>query len=687
MRGKKLLKMSAIAAAVAVVLLLLFVAVFVFNPLEGSLRDMRDVVPRDVDFFLRKVDLASDFAPDAFPEPHFWRELRQQPAWAQRVVPGPTYRALDGRGQVARALEEVREQVRQVRDQSRGLLDPLADALGVEVEVAGRFGAPAQGGTKWCAYARVRWPVRALWGCLRYGFAQERLRRGGIAVRADDDLFAIEPAGGPALWAARWLDCAMVGNDRALVQRSYELAAGIGDPDSFGGSASYRDGVERRVQEWEQNTELRANALEFFVRTDRLLALPSVTFDDRWPDRNHPTDMNSRVLARFFNLQSWLSLSGALVFEEAALSLLADVELNQNKHERFQQQFFQTESQPRSEWLASFLRMVPASACACAALRMPAGEFLDEMFASLTQAEQDLVNDGLRSTGQFQTARELIQKLGPNLLDRTGFVFRKNTPDAEIEVADTSPVPQAAWVFWMRKENRPQIAELVDLITRYREPLGFTNAYDLSLGLAGRGVGGDAAREFTNPQIPGTGSIATLIYPPFFVVSNSGPFIRELILTLVAPEQSPSILTREDFQEYERDLPDAVNGFVYLQGPEFRRVLEEYLADIDRATSLPDPAWAIERRSAAELEVFRRKYGQYGSLAALPPEVKATFDEEVDRELDDMWRRERSNYSSEARGAVHEVIGLCDLLRSAYFQVVLEPRHLRLAGRTLAAFR
>ena len=55
MRIKKLAKVLGISLASLTTLLLFGLAVFVFNPFESSLADMRYVVPRGVDFFVRKL--------------------------------------------------------------------------------------------------------------------------------------------------------------------------------------------------------------------------------------------------------------------------------------------------------------------------------------------------------------------------------------------------------------------------------------------------------------------------------------------------------------------------------------------------------------------------------------------------------------------------------------------------------
>ena len=83
--------------------------------------------------------------------------------------------------------------------------------------------------------------------------------------------------------------------------------------DSFGRSASYHDGVEKRLRDWENMVGEPANAVEFYMRPDRYF--PLVDWDDGWPDPRHPDDMNERVMASFLNLQNWLFLTGSAIFE------------------------------------------------------------------------------------------------------------------------------------------------------------------------------------------------------------------------------------------------------------------------------------------------------------------------------------------------------------------------------------
>lgn len=690
MRVKKLLKTGAITVAVLFVLGLLGVAAFVFNPFEGTLADMRDVVPPDVDFFVRKTGLIEDFAD--FPEPLFWESLQNTNGW-RALREGPTYRALDGDQQITRALAELRDTCARLRKDTFGYFDLLADVLGREVEVAGRFSGRAPSEASWCAYARVGWPVKFAWGLAGYGWFQQMAANNGTQLHFDGDTLVIGGAGGaPPLYARRQLDCLMLSNDQGLLDKSFDLATGVGEGDAFGGMAAYRDGVVGRMREWQERTDSAGNALEFYLRPAKLFE--QVHWDDNWPDRRHPDDMNTRVLASFVSLRSWLFLSGALLFEPDSLAIVADLELNQNEHTPFQGKFFRTEAMERSRWLDPFLSMVPADACAAVAMRMPAGDFLVEMYQALDQAEKDLFEERLKMTGKYDSVADLLDKLGLAFQDRIGFVFRKKVEDPQIKVANPAPVPHIAWVFWLHPDGKKIAHDFVETISNYRRNFNL-GAYILGLGLSGASQGGgegqvkidgDAALEFTNPQIPGTGSFAVLFYDQFFIISNSGPMITQMLQARIGKQ--PSVRTRRDIESFRDELPNAVNGFVYVQATELRSVLEDYEKDIRDASSLMNPEWAVENRSTVEQQVFRGngKYARYGSLPALPREMQQEFDAEVDAALADKWRRDKTRYTAGAQAAIREVIDLTRLFRSAYLQLILEPRHMKVTGRVLRDF-
>src|SRR5690606_17317494 len=144
--------------------------------------------------------------------------------------------------------------------------------------------------------------------------------------------------------------------------------------------------------------------------------------------------------------------------------------------------------------------MVPERACAAAALRMPAGDFLQEMFQAIEPELRREIDQLVGRTGKFQSVAQIIDSIRPALLPRTGFVFhRKREIGGGIETFEPSPAPHVAWVFWIDPRLRQPIEDLYGFITQSSTTLGFDKAYDLAIRGSG---GGDAAREFVNSNIP-----------------------------------------------------------------------------------------------------------------------------------------------------------------------------------------
>ena len=682
---RKFWKFLGIGSALFVVLALLFVLAFIFNPFEGSLPDMRELVPRDTDYFVRKTDLRDDFT--QFPEPKFWQKLASTPAFAE-LRAGPTSSSLERDLQIEQAIAAIRDVAKQIQDATGGFADLLDDVLGSEVILAGRLdGGPSQS-TGFCAYLRVSWKVRFAWGLLEWSSVRDGLSADGLRIeQLTDGTMRITQGYGQPIVLARWLDCVIVSNDEAFVQRSLELARGAVGADSFGGSSDYRDGVEARLREWEQMAGVPANALEAYLRPDRLFQFTS--WDDGWPDPRHPTDMNTRVLASFLNLKSWRFLTGSLIFEPGSATFLGRIDLNRNLHTGFQTQFFRAEAQDRKEWLDSFLTMVPESACAAAALRVPAGDFLQEMVLAVDEQLRRSFDQSVQQTGKFDSVGHLIESIRPALLPRTGFVFHRatainnpQTKEAErIETFEPSPAPHFAWVFWIDPRFRNKLDELYAFLTTYYSTLGFTKAFNLPVR---GGTGGDAARELANPNIPGTGEIALMLYGNFFVISNSGPLIREMVLARL---QGRNVLGLGDYQTFEKELAPRTNGFVFLQGERLAEVADDYIAFADTRGDEPDAEWELLVRSTIDTEVLRDLFPAYRSRSALNRTERDRFEAEVQKRMRQRWQTERDKFTASGRAGFVELRALFRTMGTTFVETTLDPQWLAIKARVLLSGR
>lgn len=682
---RKFWKILGITVALLIVLVLLFVLAFIFNPFEASLPDMRELVPRDTDYFTRKVDLREDFA--EFPEPLFWSGLAASRAFGE-LRQGPTVSALERDLGIEAAVAAIRDVAQQVRSASAGVADLLSDVLGSEAIIAGRIDGGPSGSTGFCAYLRVSWKVRFAWGLLEWPSVREQLGANGLRIeQMPDGTMRLSPEGGQPLVLARWLDCLIVSNDEAFVAKSLELARGAVGSDSFGGSSDYRDGVESRLREWEEQVGVPANAIELYLRPDRLFEF--TRWDDGWPDPRHPTDMNTRVLASFLNLNGWRFLTGSLIFERGSFTVLGRVDLNRNKHTGFQSQFFKTEAQDRKEWLEPFLTMVPETACAAAALRVPAGDFLQEMLLAIDEDLRRQMDQTIQQTGKFDSVAHVIDAIRPALLPRTGFVFHRameinsaaTKEQDRIETFDPSPSPHFAWVFWIDPRFRNKLDELYAFLTTYSSTLGFSKAYNLPVQ---GGAGGDAARELANPNIPGTGEIALMLYGNFFVVSNSGPLIRKMVLARL---EGRNVLGLGEYATFEKEMAARMNGFVFLQGERLAEVADDHIAFTDSRGDRPDEHWMLTVRPSIDPVVLRDLFPSYRSPSALTRAERERFDAEVMKRMEQRWQTERTRFAAAGRAAQVEMRSLFRLLGAAFVETTLDPQWMAFKARVLLSDR
>jgi hypothetical protein len=691
MRVKKLLKITGITVASMVILLLLLMAAFVYNPFEASLPAMKDVVPRNVDFCLRKAKLLGDFEgqEDGFPVIPALKDLFNREAW-QQVLSGPAAASLGIQG-VGRGLEEARRTFQELRSNHIHL---VRDVIGEEVLLAGRFVSRDQ--SRWCAYLSVSWRIRFAYGLLQYGFVQERLRQNGIALQKVGDaplLYKIRLRGSPQdLFVLRDRNCLIVSNDQKLAEDSFRCAVGGADaPEPLARSSHYIDGVDNAIKAWQKRTEVPdPNTLEVFLRPGQLLPLmPELR---QWPSPK-AEDRNERIMASFLNINSWRFLSGSLIFEPNSLSVLLDLEVDNTQHTEFLKDFFKTERDDRSKWMDDFIGMVPANAVAAASLRMHAGGFLHEMYEqALDAAEKEVLNDTLRQTAVYKSVSNLIDKVKLSFLPRVGIVFSKNERDAKLRewfpVQEETAMPQWVWVFWVWPGREQPLQEFVNTLKKHLGAFGFTNAYQLKLL---RGSSADVAYEFANPLIPGTGSLAVCTYgvgagrgqAQYFFVGNSGNLIQRMINARLDPRAS--LRNEPDYKvNFEPELPNAVNGLVWVSGRQIKEVLQALLAERQITGDRPPPVWDVANRPVAERTVFHQKYRQFHSPAGIPRSLRQRFDEEVTKELDQMWEKRKADYSAEGRAKMEQWIHLAEAVRSFYAQVILDPHSLQLAGRALA---
>ena len=687
MRAKKILKVTSIAVASFAVLVLFLVAFFLFNPFEGSLPEMRDVVPRGVDFFAHKGRLSDDFEDtERFPYAARLTEIGDTDGW-RMFKQGRLYQGLG----LTQMLQSIEQEFARVRADVP-FIHPVDDLIGNEIQVAGYFGPRGWEDARYCLYTRVSWRGKAAHSALAYGILRNELSAQGIVVTDEGELYKLEIQGmREPFYVARYLDCVMAGNDLELVLASYELAQGnTRDTESLGTSSHYVDGVLTPLRDWQTRINLTdPNRVELFVRPDNLIPkMPSLR---NWPDTRDADDINAKILSSFINLESWRFLSGSLIFEPNSLSLLTHLFVNDSKHTPFQKKLFKAEAIPRSEWMDQFFQMVSTQTVGAAALRLSARDFIREMVVDgLDEETREEIKVALRSAGRKGGLESLITELSVNLRPRVGVVLQPNVLTAsyraDFKIDHESPFPQWAWVFWVEKDRagRPRNKAFRDLIGMLRDnrmSFGINSAYKMPL--SGAGIEGDVAFEFAIKQVPGTGAIAACTYGEYFIFGNSGPLIRDMVRTLNRTEGTASRSRDADFKEFVTEMPDAVNGVVFVWSDKLKQILQQFRDFAQDFAGEADPAWEQANRQLAENRVFRAKYQQYVTKARIPDSEKQAFDAEVLEEMDRMWRASGENVVADAQ-TLDQLEEFAGVFRSAYLQMSLTKDSLQVWGRALA---
>jgi hypothetical protein len=259
-----------------------------------------------------------------------------------------------------------------------------------------------------------------------------------------------------------------------------------------------------------------------------------------------------------------------------------------------------------------------------------------------------------------------------------------------VPVTARSPMPQVAWVFWLREGSDAMVEQFVTMMRTYYSTFGFRKVWHLKVPYGG-GTLTEPVTEFTNPQIPATGEVAMIVFRDFFVVSNSGLLIKDILRTRYEADGAQSILALPEWSgEIEPELPSELNGLVWLRGRNLVPMFDDYLAFADASGELPDPDWMRQSRPAAEDQVRRTRFPQYPSKASMPrsmTEPGGEFDQAVTAYLQDRWRRERTNFSADDRKQIEQLRAMSQLMRAGYLQLELENNYIRMQGKLLPDFR
>ncbi len=574
---RRLLKILLVTCAVVAFTGYFAFSTFFFSPLEKDYgADVATLIPRNVDFYVAKANLAADFAP--FPVPAFADELATTTGGRTFFV-SPEWQAWRselGLAQVSAEIERAKASLPLAID----LLDVLG---GREAAVAGYFRGGALDQTDWALYARGNWMAKLALSLLsRPGLFD--LASQGVDVVAGDETVSLSGASLPrALHVARVRDVFIVTTDPALLKEASELAA-VKGADSFGGSARYFDHIQQRAK--------GGNEAELFL--DYRSLSEALKFTGRWPDQASQ-DFLPAFAGRLFQSGALKELAGVARFETGATFELHG-ELSSEVVSPFQKQLYRQRSFDRDR-LFQVSRFAPADAALCAYAHVPIGPLVEQVLQSLEPAARDNLDDLVREVWGHPDYGPLVAELDGAFHDRALFIVRNDdyVVDEDGPPHDGSTVFAWSLVLWI--DDAAKIEELRKKVVDNQVYFAIHGASPGEGGVYTNKVsGGQLIYEYWSPLLPGTGHLASMTDTGqgIFVLSNHHRMIGQVLKTWF--EGAPEYPRLAEVPRYEALVTSGAthaNAVVYVNPQGAASTLRE-LADRAARDRVVIP-WDVKR--------------------------------------------------------------------------------------------
>lgn len=551
-----------------ILLILLFVGLFVgyfafstflFSPIEGALKaDIAALIPRDVDYFAAKANLATAFG--EFPRLAVADEIEATNAWTT-FHGSDDYAELDREYGIEQGLADLEAALAglPIRVQPQDVFG------GEDLAIAGYFHGADMTQSDWAVYGRVNWLGKLAVSLLSYpGLLQ--LESQGLEVAVDDDWVGIQGNGiRRRIYVTRVLDVAVASTSLELVQAALALAIRNGENSLFQ-SARYFDHILNAPREPERDE------LELFVDVRKLLE--NLHLDHPWPDPASQ-DVGTALAGRLIQAPSWKEVVGVLGIDRG-LSLDLHGELSSELITPVQNRIYRQRGFDRDAMVQDAARMAPEDTCLFAYLHGPIGDLLQQVLASLEPAARSNLEEAFTSTGQYEKLDDLIAELDGALKNRLALIVRPNDFPLEMSIdPDTGeeyysgPPNDGATVFafalvtWV--DDREAIVRIRDLIGHNGSRFGLQGANPGEPGYWENKVGGFETREFWSRFVPGTGVIATLNTDEHCIISNNYNMIVRVLKTFTQGTASyPRLSARADFQALLNSSLTNANAVVWV---------------------------------------------------------------------------------------------------------------------------
>ncbi|MFN0241524.1 MAG: hypothetical protein ACKVWV_01395 [Planctomycetota bacterium] len=634
-----------------------------FSPTESDLdADVAALVPRDVDFFVAKADLAGLF--DEFPNLAVMKRVEAHPAW-KAFQASPQY------GELATSLqlEAITAQIRSSLAQLPISIEPLKLFGGRDLAAAGYFRGADLNLADWAVYGRANWMGKLAASALEHpgliGLAKQ-----GITATVDPQF--VKLSGGQltrTLYVTRLRDVVIVATQPELARAAHELTA-KGYQDSFLQSAAYFDHIQSA------NRDAQRDELEIYLNSRKLFE--NLRFTSAWPNPASQ-DFLPAFLGRFFQLHSIKNAIGVVGIDEGvSIDLHGDFSSEQISAE--QERLYRVRGFDQNTILADTARLAPADTSLFVFLHAGVGDLLTMIVAAFEPALRTNLEDAIRNTGKYQSLAQFVKELDGALKGRVALIVRPNDypPDPDGPPHDGTPVPAVALVLWTKN---------VETINALRETIGSQGA---KFGLQGRKPGepgyfrnseaGHDTREFWSQFIPGTGIVATGNSGELTIVTNSLGMLGHILKTYTqGGTKYPRLAEDSRFEALVTTSLPRANVLVWANPQTAAKIVESGLQRYAQDTVFDQVDWKMER-VRIQGQVLREQFPGKGE-AALSPDEKQKLESTVDQRIDAMEAKIRAEQVPAIIAEQQRILTYCKAVQAALCLLVLDPKSFELSIR------
>lgn len=633
-----------------------------FSPLEDDYPfELASLVPRDVDYFAAKRDLADDFG--TFPELAVAETLAESEA-GRLLLSSPEWAEWRAELDLDAKLEELRAQLATLPID----VDPLELFGGREILMAGYFRGKELGDSDFVALGRTNWMGKMGVALLDYP-SLLGLEDQGVSVSSEGGVMTLNSVDFlRPLHVVRIADVLVVGSSRELVAGALELDQKKGQ-DSFRQSARYADyiaGLESREPE---DVEL---FLDYSALNQNLGVYGNV------PDRDSE-EFTPAFVARLFQAKLVKELEGVLGFA-SGFSVNLHADLNSELLTPEQTRFYRHQGFNR-DTMFDVAGMAPADTAALAYLQLDMGDLMRMILDSTEDAAQENFHDLVRSVWGYPDGTALIDELASGLRDRAALVVRTNDyPDEGASGPPNDGDRVFVWAAIGWHKDQQVLEEFRTKIVNRQGEFGISGRESGSQGVFRNTLseGGITVYEFWSQLVPGTGHMAMVISDDTFIVGNHASLLADIILTKYGVEGHPALAEDVAYSSQVRLGLDSASAMVYLAPQRIRedlRAMASQLAADQIVINWP------QVHQETEQAVLQERFGGRSRDFLGPNEVE---------ELDQLVETRKNEYEAnlvgqhvpEIRARFNRYVDYAMTVGGMLLQLSLDPKRMDLAWRT-----